>query len=674
MTTPAAQSASIAPGDLCRERFRQIHLDFHTSPHIPDVGAEFDAEEFAQTLADARVNWVTVFGKCHHGMSYYPTKVGVVHPSLQFDLLGGQIEACRKRDIVTPVYISVRVDQHMAETQPGLIGWTSEEKMNHWGGPLGPGWFNLCPSHPDYVDYIIAQAEEVLKLYDAEGFFFDMCYYINCVCPNCQARIRKAGGDPKDPAAVQRKEHELTREYTGRIAAAVRAIKPNATLFFNSRVTPVVDGELDVLTHLEIESLPTGGWGYQFFPFHVRYARALGHPTQGMTARFHKSWADFGGLKTSAQFEYEAGLLLASGSVMNVGDQLHPRGRLDKAVYKQIGEAFQHVEAREPWCTGAEAVAEIAVLMLKEDPTMELAATSGAEGAAAMLLEMKQQFNIALPSTDWSRYRTLILPDSGLLDDALTAKLETYLAGGGSLIVSHEATLDPERKTFRCPGLPVSYVEPFPFAPCYTRPGDTLGAGLPDAEFDYVLYDGASTVTALPGAASFGQLATSYFNRTAEHFCSHAQTPVDQLTDAPLVVRQGKVIYIAAPIFGGYRRHNYLVYKRLFANVLAMVLPDPILATRAPSAMEISLTTQACEDRTIVHLVNYQPQRRQGAIEYIDEAWPLQNIKLALRADRTPKTVYLAPTREPLPFTLERGYVHVTVPEMSMHAMVVFEY
>jgi len=674
MTNPAALPASIAPGDLCRERFRQIHLDFHTSPHIPDVGAEFEPEEFARTLADARVNWVTLFGKCHHGMSYYPTTVGVRHPSMKVDLLGGQIEACRRYGIVTPVYISARVDQHMAETHPGLIGWKAGEVMNHWADANGAGWYNLCMNHPDYVDYCIAQAEEVMKLYDPEGLFFDMCYYINCVCPACQERIRRAGGDVNDPAAVQRKEWEVTREYTGRIAAAVRALKPNATLFFNGRISPNIGRELDVFTHLEIESLPTGGWGYQFFPFHVRYARTLGRPTQGMTARFHKGWADFGGLKTAAQFEYEAGLLLASGSVMSVGDQLHPRGRLDKAVYQVIGDAFRHVEAREPWCRNAAPVAEVAVLLLNEHPAMEPAPTPGAEGAAAMLLEMKQQFDIALPEGDWGRYRVLILPDAGQLDDAAEAKLAQYLRDGGSLIVSHEATLDPTTKTFRCPELPVSYLEPFPFTPCYARPGAVIGEGLPAPEFDYVLYDGASAVQALPGTVSCGALCTSYFNRTAEHFCSHRQSPVDRPTEHPLVMRQGQVVYIAAPLFSGYRRHNYLAYKHMFRNILGLLLPDPLLKARAPGAMEISLTRQPAEDRLIAHLVNYQPQRRQGDIEYIDDAWPLHNIRLSLRADRSPREVYLAPTGEKLPFEIAGGYAHVTVPEVSMHGMVVFQF
>ncbi|MDD5707466.1 MAG: hypothetical protein PHR35_16200, partial [Kiritimatiellae bacterium] len=59
--------------ELVASRFRQIHLDFHTSEHIPDVGAEFDADTFGNTLDEARVNWVTLFATCHHGWSYYPT-------------------------------------------------------------------------------------------------------------------------------------------------------------------------------------------------------------------------------------------------------------------------------------------------------------------------------------------------------------------------------------------------------------------------------------------------------------------------------------------------------------------------------------------------------------------------------------------------------------------------
>src|SRR5687768_10764501 len=72
-TMPAlgARAAAAAPFEL---RFRQIHLDFHTSQHVKGIGADFDPEAFVATLKKASVDSVTCFGRCHHGYIYYDTK------------------------------------------------------------------------------------------------------------------------------------------------------------------------------------------------------------------------------------------------------------------------------------------------------------------------------------------------------------------------------------------------------------------------------------------------------------------------------------------------------------------------------------------------------------------------------------------------------------------------
>ncbi len=55
-------------------RFRQIHLDFHTSEYIGGVGSQFAPENFVTILEKARVNSITCFARCHHGWIYYDTK------------------------------------------------------------------------------------------------------------------------------------------------------------------------------------------------------------------------------------------------------------------------------------------------------------------------------------------------------------------------------------------------------------------------------------------------------------------------------------------------------------------------------------------------------------------------------------------------------------------------
>ncbi len=116
-------------------RFRQIHLDFHTSEAIPGVGKDWDKGHFQQMLTLGRVNSINIFGKCHHGWCYYPTQVplSAMHPSLEFDLLGAMIEAAHEIDVKTPVYISVGLDEKLV-TDPYALAAPQQRRQHRLGG------------------------------------------------------------------------------------------------------------------------------------------------------------------------------------------------------------------------------------------------------------------------------------------------------------------------------------------------------------------------------------------------------------------------------------------------------------------------------------------------------------------------------------------------------------
>ena len=125
-------------------RFRQIHLDFHTSPHIPAIGKQFDRAHWQKTLSDARVNSVTLFSKCHHGWSYHPTKVGKMHPHLGFDLLRSQYDACKEIGIQAPIYLSAGVDNLASHEHPEWRQMTDEGKYQGWAtGVLQAGFLTM---------------------------------------------------------------------------------------------------------------------------------------------------------------------------------------------------------------------------------------------------------------------------------------------------------------------------------------------------------------------------------------------------------------------------------------------------------------------------------------------------------------------------------------------------
>jgi len=163
-------------------------------------------------------------------------------------------------------------------------------------------------------------------------------------------------------------------------------------------------------------ALPTGGWGYMYFPRNVRFARTFDRPYLGMTARFHKSWADFGGLKPYAALEYETAQMIANGARCSIGDQMHPRGTLDRAAYENIGRVYARVTAREPWLHDAEVVTQIAVLQPPERKVGQAARppVGAGEGAVRMLTHLKHQFDL-VSTIDVGRYelviQSVVVPD-----------------------------------------------------------------------------------------------------------------------------------------------------------------------------------------------------------------------------------------------------------------------
>ena len=113
-------------------RFRQVHLDFHTSEYIPEVGADFNGEEFAERLEKANVDSITCFARCHHGWLYYPSKkhADLIHPGLvSHNLLIDQIKACHDRGIKVPIYTTVQWDGRIMREHPE---WLSVDEQGNY--------------------------------------------------------------------------------------------------------------------------------------------------------------------------------------------------------------------------------------------------------------------------------------------------------------------------------------------------------------------------------------------------------------------------------------------------------------------------------------------------------------------------------------------------------------
>jgi hypothetical protein len=250
-------------------RFRQIHLDFHTSGLIPGIGSRFDANTFGKAFKDAWVDSVTVFSKCHHGWSYHPTEIGEMHPHLGFDLLRAQIDSLHAHGVNAPVYLTATWDELAADRHPEWRTVSPDGTLPRFRAPpSGAGWAIMDLSTP-YLDYLCAQTEEVMQRYpDADGIFMDISWQLQTISAHARARMGAQGLDWTNPTDRDRYTAEAVDNYFAAVTAAVRKHDPKMPLFFNSAHIRrgLRDHYKRYYTHLELESLPTAGWGYDHFP------------------------------------------------------------------------------------------------------------------------------------------------------------------------------------------------------------------------------------------------------------------------------------------------------------------------------------------------------------------------------------------------------------------------
>lgn len=650
--------------------FRQIHLDFHTAPDIPGVGSQFSADDFRRTLEESAVDSITLFSLCHHGYSYHPTKVGRMHPSLHFDLLGEQIKAAKAAGVRTQIYISAGTNQRCAIEHPqwrevpapGVQPWSSE-------GLLKPGFHKLCFNHKEYLEHLCALTSEAVERYpDADGVFFDIIFPHDCCCQNCIDRMYASGLDPEKHEDRLINDLAVLDEYCQAIGEAVRSVSKDIAIIHNWNNVHLDHPEfLRYFSHLEIESLPTGGWGYDHFPLNAGAARKTGLRFCGMTGKFHSSWGEFGGIKHPNALRYECAAILAQGARCNIGDQLHPCGKMDDTTYRVIGEAYREVRDKEKYCEHAVNRAEIAMISAEACGLP----TDSDIGLSRLLLESHFLFDVLLPGQDFSQYRAVIFPEGFKLLPDIAERIRKYLVDGGRVVFAGECIR--ELPQWLTDGIAIGGSDGL--TPVYMLPEPGLRPEF--ASTPFVVYGQAVDVKPDNAKAkSLGQLYKPYYNRTARHFCSHRQTPYDR---TPSEFSAGAIsdrgAFLAMSLFSIYRHDGSVVVRQFTEKLINSVLGGQRIATtNLPSTARLTVTDDAANHREIVHLLYAPTSKRGDGTEIIEDLPPLHGTRVRIRTPHAVTAVKLVPQESPIDFAAEPDGVSFQVDAFQCHQMVALEY
>lgn len=659
--------------------WRKVHLDFHNSKYITLIGEKFDPVQWGDQLVAGNLDSIVVFAKDMHGYFYYPSHFGPVHPGLSFDLLGEQVKACRERHIAVYAYYCVAWDHYLAETHPE---WNMRKIDGSDYRPLKgetPGWTALCLGNEDFVDLMANHIQEFVAKYDLDGAWIDMAEPIapECYCTECVRKIKATGKDPFDKEVQLEHQNKNFIEFHRRMKELVHHTKPDCQIDFNDIGIGKVSERAGTLDSIDVEALPTDPqWGYFYAPLQVRYQRNFNLPVYGQTGRFVTSWADFGGLKLSQQLDVELASLVANATRCDVGDQMPPNGVLDKAVYHVLGKSFGKIKQLQPWLEQAAPVTDT-VLLIPSIPLLTVR-QKYIYGIAKLMIETHLQFDALETSMEWERYRLVVIPDELMPDEKTISRLHQFIAKGGAVIVCHNGGLQE--------GTNKSWLSRYgliqdglsPFDPAYLVTDDHFIADMPG--YEYALYGGASQWKVQLPALSLALLGEPLFQRSAEHYTSHKQSPFDHATDYSVIATSGKIGLLGFPIGEAYYDKGYWIYREAFINLIKKVLPNRLIETNAPLSTEITITYQPANkddqrpERFLVHIINWSPNRKTPShSEVHEDPIALTDIRVKLNIPFREVTVKMVASGEKLKHNIAKDGIEVTIPRIPISEIVCFE-
>jgi hypothetical protein len=671
--------------------YRRAVIDMHIPDWDDAFLARFNADRYVEMLVKARAQSIVAYAMSHVGLFNYPTKVGRQHKSLKGrNIVAEILDRCHAHGIAVVLYNSLIFDRTTADAHPEWRMRAVDGSAHGQGGRHGL----LCLNSP-YREYVRAWVEEECRLFDPDGFRFDMTFWpAVCYCEHCKKRYTsEVGGNIPTTVnwlderwvAFQRRREAWLGEFAAVATETVRKLRPKASVEHQSSTYPLhwqFGVNTPLLPHNDFLQGDFYGDSWQASFVRKLLEDLTPHRPFGFETSFAAELADHTAMKSEALLRAKASAAVADNAAFIFIDAIDPVGTLNPKVYDRMGTIFDSVI---PYYgeLGGNRVADIAVyysLDSKFDfagngrpvPSADTndAHTKSVTAVTRQLGSAHLPFGFITKTTlaHLNDHKVLILPNVNMMDDAELETIRRWVRAGGKLLATGWTSLVDTRGRLRKDfGLGdvfgVCVQKPsWSSWPHYVAPQSGSQAAFGDFSADYPAFARTTgQLVTLKLGSNLSVLATTTLVWPPDdptRFSSIHSNPPWRKTDQPEIVfnhfGDGSCIYCASPLETIESLNGTIVglVRRLFDRFR--------FEADAPGAVELTLFHQPDRHRYRLSLVNFQKDLPNI---------PVSDIAVRLRLPERVMQIVELPGGRQLEYVEADGMVRFTVPRLETLAM-----
>ena len=689
------------------DKYKKYSLDMHVNVTRDEFLKQFDPEALAKDIISTGAEAGMMYIQSHYGYSYWPTKVGEMHPGLigNEDAFKRLYDEMHKGGMDVDVYFSMIYNNWAYDHHPE---WRIKDIDGHYSRDKGRRFGLCCPNSEGYKKFCrdqIADFTEYVGPYEA--FFADMTFWPTvCYCDNCRARWEKeVGGEMprivnwKDERwkLFQRKREEWLQDYMQYIYDSVKMVNPGAVVEMQNSTMPG-SWMMGVTENATIASDAVsgdlyGGFSQQTFACKMYYNMTPNLPFNYTTSRCEPSLDEHTTIKSEVMMKLHAMLSFINHGSNIFVDAVDMTGTYEPLVYSRLKNVYDDVAKFEKYFSKGKPCTDIGIyfnLHGKYDEEMPPMDISESKNISRAIPHLDSSINVSetlqrahIPYSvytsfhpeQWGKAKMLIVSDAPNMSKENMSELKAYVEDGGIAYISgHSAQplveeifggkitgRTDETITYIAPEDEVAslfgeYSRKYPltvYNSAYILEGATNGKVLAKLTLPYSLQASSFLV-----CADLELQVEADPNDPRNESASMHSDPPGIATDYPAMmeaeVGKGKIIWACAP----FESTSLTQPRKVFTSFVKKYVPEMSFASDdTPYVVEYQLWED--EEGKYLSAINLQ---------YADEVLPVFDFNICIRTEKPAKITRVSDGRE-MGFEYSDGKLVLHIDRLDLYEM-----